>query len=61
MILLRRWEEVPATMSEQEEQDFWKTHALSEELLAQADPFTAEELALFEQVRARREGRKATG
>ncbi|MGD9893936.1 MAG: hypothetical protein AB7R89_11790 [Dehalococcoidia bacterium] len=52
-------DEVPPFTTEAEEQAFWATHEVSDELAAQAEPLPADIVALLDRIRENRKQRKA--
>lgn len=57
--LIHSIEEIPLFTTEAEEQTFWATHEVSEELAAKAEPLPADVVALLDRIRENRERRKA--
>ena len=56
---VRSWDDVPKDMTEAEEDEFWRTHELGDELLDRAEPLPAEVRSVIERVRQRRIARLA--
>jgi hypothetical protein len=52
-------DEIPQFTTEEEEQAFWATHEVGDELAAQAEPLPADVVALLDRIRENRERRKA--
>jgi hypothetical protein len=52
-------DEIPQFTTEAEEQAFWATHEVSDELAAQAEPLPADVVALLDRIRENRERRNA--
>jgi hypothetical protein len=57
--IIHTLDEIPQDMTEAEEHQFWSTHTLSEQLVAQAEPLPADVVALLDRIRENRERRKA--
>lgn len=53
---VRSWDELPKDMTEAEEDEFWRTHELGDELLDRAGPLPADVCAAIDQIRRRRAG-----
>jgi hypothetical protein len=51
---VRSWDEVPEDMSEAEEDEFWRTHELGDELFDRAGPLPEEVQSVIERARQRR-------
>jgi hypothetical protein len=54
LVTVRRWDDVPQDMTEAEEDEFWRTHELGEELFDRAGPLPAEVQSVIERARQRR-------
>jgi hypothetical protein len=57
--LIHGIDEIPLSTTEAEEQAFWATHEVSDELAAQAEPLPADVVALLDRIRENRQKRKA--
>ena len=54
MITIEDVSDIPLFATEDEEHEYWGMHDVSDEIMAQAEPFSDEELALMQRVRDRR-------
>lgn len=54
LIPVHSWAEVPPNMTEVEEDEFWRTHMLGDELFANPEPLDADEAAILDRIRRRR-------
>jgi hypothetical protein len=54
LIVIHSWDEVPPNMTEAEEDEFWRTHALGDELFENPEPLDADEAELLARIRRRR-------
>src|SRR5438093_1456497 len=59
LILIHIWDDVPPDMTEAEEDEFWRTHALGDELFENQEPLDTDEAALLERIRRSRAERKS--
>jgi hypothetical protein len=58
LIAIHRWDEAPPNMTESEEDEFWRTHALGDELFDDAGPPDADEVELLDRIRRQRAKRR---
>ncbi len=56
---VRSWDDVPEDMTEADEDEFWRTHELGDELFIRAEPLPAEVQSVIERARRRRTTRLA--
>lgn len=54
LIPIHNWDQVPANMTEAEEDEFWRTHTLADELFENPEPLDADEAELLDRARRRR-------
>lgn len=54
LIVIHSWDEVPPNMTEADEDEFWRTQALGDELFENAESLDADEAELLARVRRRR-------
>jgi hypothetical protein len=54
LIVIHSWDEVPPNMTETEEDEFWRAHALGDELFESAELLDADETELLARIRRRR-------
>ena len=54
LIPVHSWDEVTPNMTEAEEDEFWRTHSLGDELFENPEPLNAAEAAILDRIRRRR-------
>jgi hypothetical protein len=54
LIAIHSWDEVPPNMTESEEDEFWRTHTLGDELFENPESVDADEAELLNRIRHER-------